>query len=201
MKHFRNSFVILLAIVLLSALVSCTNNTNVTAKDTVSNETLAPSATSPNSADTKITADEAKELALGHFGLSGKAVTEIRFEYDRNDRNFEYEFIFEGKEYEIEISSVTGNVIDADIDNDRYTKTETTVSSTEPTPDKNISKDEAIDIAINHFGLKKENCKFITAERDDGKFEIEFFSEGIEYNAKIDPVTGKVLEWESERAD
>lgn len=201
MKHFRKAIVVLLATILLFSFVSCGNNISTPDKDTVAKETNAPSDTVQNINDAKITDTEAKELALKHFGLFGNDVTEVRFEYDNDDKKYEYEFVFDEKKYDIEISEATGKVIDADIEGKRYTKEETTAPSTEPVFQKAVTKEEAIDIAIKHFGLNKENCKFIKAERDDGKFEIEFFCEGIEYDAMVDPATGKVIAAESERAD
>lgn len=68
-------------------------------------------ATAP--AVTVLTAEEAKEIALRHAGLTAGEVTGLRAEYDRDDGRpeFEVEFRHNGWEYEYEIHAETGRIL------------------------------------------------------------------------------------------
>ena len=64
-----------------------------------------------------------------------------------------------------------------------------------------ISRDEAIQIALDRVpGANAQNVK-IELDRDDGryKYEGEIFYNYIEYDFEIDANTGTILEWSEER--
>lgn len=74
---------------------------------------------SPVTSD-KISADEAKKLALAHAGLSEADVTFTKVKIEKDDGRTEYEIEFrQGRyEYEYEIDAVTGKIIDFEKDYD-----------------------------------------------------------------------------------
>ena len=65
-----------------------------------------------------ITADEAKNIALGHAGLSAAEVVFTKSKLDRDDGRqiYEIEFRIGRTEYEYEIDAATGSIIEFDID-------------------------------------------------------------------------------------
>ena len=60
-----------------------------------------------------------------------------------------------------------------------------------------VTREEAIQIALERVGLKEEAVTFtkIELDRDDGRqiWEIEFISAGVEYDFDIDARTGNIL--------
>ena len=75
-----------------------------------------PQATEPPRAETtgekKLTADEAKAIALNHAGLQENQVKGLRAEYDGDDRvpEWDIEFYADGMEYDYEIHAETGEI-------------------------------------------------------------------------------------------
>ena len=65
-----------------------------------------------------------------------------------------------------------------------------------------ITLEEAKKIALDKAELKETDVVFEEAklDRDDGRkvYEIEFRHGKVEYNAEIDALTGKLLEWEKD---
>lgn len=76
----------------------------------------------PNPADTSsfVGVDKAKELALKHAGLTGKAVTYKEAKLDKDDGKYVYEieFVFEGMEYEYELDAHTGEILKVEKEKD-----------------------------------------------------------------------------------
>ena len=68
---------------------------------------------------------------------------------------------------------------------------------------KSLTREEAIQVALDRVGLKEEAVTFtkIELDRDDGRqiWEIEFISAGVEYDFDIDARTGNVLEMDISR--
>lgn len=143
---------------------------------------------------------------------------------------YEIEFTAEGFEYEYEIHAVSGKIIESErepVDGDdlfdddyrepRPTKPAETKPATDkpaetkpaekPTPDNTevIEAETAKDIALKDAGLTVDSVRFEKAEldRDDGKltYEIEFVSDGFEYEYEIDALSGKIINSEKDRAD
>lgn len=57
-----------------------------------------------------------------------------------------------------------------------------------------LSKDEAVSLAFDHFGVDREACKSVTARDDGDSFDVEFIFNGKEYEAEVDKKTGRVTE-------
>ena len=68
---------------------------------------------------------------------------------------------------------------------------------------KSLTREEAIQVALDRVCLKEEAVTFtkIELDRDDGRqiWEIEFISAGVEYDFDIDARTGNVLEMDIPR--
>lgn len=67
-----------------------------------------------------ISVDSAKQIALRHAGFEEKDVkfTTAKFEDDNNRKEYDIEFYCGSLEYEYEIDAVTGQILDADVEND-----------------------------------------------------------------------------------
>lgn len=64
-----------------------------------------------------------------------------------------------------------------------------------------ITEEAATQIALKDAGLNEGAAKAYTIEldRDDNKYEIEFFAKGIEYEYEVDASTGEILKAEKDR--
>ncbi len=137
--------------------------------------------------------DKAKEIALAQKGFTEAQIKFYECEFD--DGVYEVEFVVDGIEYNYDINAFTGKVLKTEIDkeNDRI----------EPTPEKPefIGKDKAKEIALAHKNFTEAQTKYYKCEFDEGKYEIEFTVDGIEYEYDIDAVTGKILKAGSEKDD
>ena len=79
-----------------------------------------PVQASAQPAETRLTKEEARDIALKHAGLSAEAVRGLRVEFDYDDGRPEYDVEFHqgGYEYDYEIHAETGNILSWDKDRD-----------------------------------------------------------------------------------
>ena len=171
-------------------------------------------ATEPNPAEPtepqekRISKEEAENIALTHADLTRGDVTLKRTEYDLDDGvpEYEIEFYANGWEYDYEIHAETGAVRSANKEKETADQpaAATQPTSTEP-QEKRISKEEAENIALKHAGLARGDVTLKRTEydRDDGvpQYEIEFRSNGWEYDYEIHAETGKILSSDKEWDD
>jgi len=129
-------------------------------------------------------------LATGAHGtqLSGKTI--VKQEVDKEDNTVEYEYIENGKEVEVEVDAATGEVIETETEPVEEVKKE---AKTEAKAEvKTITLAEAKAKAIAHAKVDESTLYDVSAELDDGVYEVEFSSKGTEYNYKISK-TGEIL--------
>lgn len=72
-----------------------------------------------------------------------------------------------------------------------------------PTPRAMITEDEARKAALDHAGKKASEVTFLRVEldRQDNKYEVEFYIGNVEYDYEIDAYTGAVLSWDYDIED
>src|SRR5699024_2171366 len=99
-----------------------------------------------------ISMDYAKEIALDHAGISGEDVyfDDQEFDIDDGVPLYEFEFYLNGNEYEYDIHAISGEILSFEHDIKKSKAASKETSQSERTQ---ISKDEAIEIALNHAGL------------------------------------------------
>lgn len=177
-----------------------------------------------------ISKKSAKQIALDHAGVSAKNAKFDDVELDTDDGVPSYEIEFEvgEDEYEYDIHAVTGKILDfeQDIEDSKPSKKPETKPEAKPetkpevkpeekpevkpevkpeAKPKQISKNEAINIALKHAGLSSSEVKIEDAELDDddGKYvwEIEFESGDWEFEYEIDASTSKILSFDKEEDD
>lgn len=168
--------------------------------------------------------DKATEIAFNHAGVNAEDVYFDDKELDKSDRLYEFEFYANGVEYEYDIHAVTGEVMKVERDQERKQQPKEQPKQTEqksqpkaekkeqPKEEKKesakqqlLSKDQAIDIALNHAGLSRSQVSFddVELDNDDGVtlYEIEFESGSYEYEYDIHAYNGDILDHEVEYDD
>ena len=153
-----------------------------------------------------ISLDKAKEIALSHAGLSADQVTfvQVNMDFDDGIQKYDIKFYCNGQEYDYEINSSNGQIIQFDYDmeynyipNNNTTNYQSNVNTT-----ANISVERAKEIALSHAGLSADQVTFVKVNMDfdDGiqKYEIEFYYNYREYSYEIDANTGNILSYEQD---
>lgn len=147
----------------------------------------------------QISLDKAIDIALKDAGVkkADAKITESKADkYDRTP-HYEIEFIANSKEYEYEIAMSNGKILKKEVEN---------ISSSKPSADtsKYISLDEAKTAALKRANINASNAKFIKAEldKDDrtAHYDIEFVSGKYKYEVEVNAKTGKIMDYERERA-
>lgn len=91
---------------------SYSNNNN---QNSSSNQnTYSNSSTNSNISSNYISSSRAKQIALNHAGANANNVTMFHIELDREDNEYQVEFIYNSREYDYEINATTGKIIDYD---------------------------------------------------------------------------------------
>ena len=144
-----------------------------------------------------ITADQAKEKALAHAGLTNDQVTFARCDLDLEDGRQVYEVEFytqDNKEYDYEIEAATGSVVSYDYDAENYVsaKGATTVSVDEATAKQTVLNKVPGATAANIYEWK--------LDFDDGRWEYDgkIVYNQMEYDFTVDASSGAVTEWDVE---
>ncbi len=162
--------------------------------------------------------DAAYQAALQHAGVAAGSATLVEWELDHDDGQMVYDLEFRvgATEYDYEVNAVTGAIVewDRDFDDDRYDD-DWDDRYDDPfdeghdgyyPPDSTagmLDPDVLLGKALDQFGLSRSDIHDLDVEYDseNGRnvCEISFDSGNMEYEVKLDPVTGDVLFYESER--
>lgn len=163
------------------------------------NSALAPAeSAAPEAAVSSIDEEQAKAIALKDAGITETDVTfmQVKTDIENGVSVFDVEFIAGDTEYDYEIDAATGEIRSKDRDIEA-----SLAEPALPTGDE-FSKEDALDIALEHAGLKESDVTVteLYRETDDGvdMYKVEFLSGGMEYDYEIRVSDGKILESESE---
>lgn len=154
-----------------------------------------------NVKNSKITIEQAKEIALKNSNLINEQVSFIKAdtELDNGIEKYNIEFYNENKEYDYEINAADGQIIEYDYDIENYNvpQEQTTNENT-----SEITVEQAKEIALKHANLTNDQVTFgkVETDFDDGiqKYDVEFYNNNIEYNYEIDANTGNILSYEQD---
>lgn len=158
-----------------------------------------------------ISREQALELALADAGLTHGEIYDVEVEQDKDRNSIHYDVDFEkdGRDYEYEIDAQTGAILHKKVPTATPTtppvtpETTPTVPVTPDEPAKQLTRQEAIDIALSHASLTLEQVRDLDAEtdRDWGivHYEVEFEALGYEYEYEIHAETGEILRVQKER--
>lgn len=209
-----------------SASVADNTQTAAAVEHTVKSEVAnAPTKEEPTAnaaadkAPEKITVEEAKAIILADLGVTTADFVEL--DSERDDNEYEFEVVVGEKEYDYDVNFFTGKIVDKDVDRmdaedkaevaakkaaaekkatDKATASNTTtdkaVSNTAP---EKITLEKAKEIALADLGIS--NAKLVEKEFDDGKYELEFWADGVEYKYEISAKTGKIVDKDVDRDD
>lgn len=201
----------LLLIIISIALIAC-DNQSVPNNETTDNMNNNMNQVQPQSSEEKkkgISLDEAKEIALKRAYLTSDEVTFTKAELDDDDdgvKNYDIEFTSKNKEYEYSINAADGKILSSKVE---YISTEPQKlqkpqqsQQQQQVPQeskKEISVNEAKEIALKHANLTSDKVTFTKAQLDvdddDGvrKYEIEFTYNNKEYDYEINASTGAII--------
>ena len=162
-----------------------------------------------NSNNSKITMEQAQEIALKHAKLTSDQVSFIKTdtELENGIEVYNIEFSYENKEYDYKINSANGEIVEYDSDIEDYdiTQQQATKENKSVTPNNQnsnnskITVEKAKEISLKHANLKDNQVVFDKTEMDYDNgvqvYDIEFHYNNIEYNYEIDANTGNTLSY------
>lgn len=149
----------------------------------------------------QISLDKAIEIALADAKVKKANAKITEAKADKYDRvpHYEIEFVANSKEYEYEIAMNNGKILKKEVEN--------TGSESKPSADtsKYISIDEAKKIALKKAKVDSSKATFKKAKLDTddrtAHYDIEFISGKYKYEVEVNAKTGKVMDYEREKAD
>ena len=144
----------------------------------------------------KITADEAKRIALAHAKLAEKDVTFVKVELEDNNRyEYDVDFYSGNVEYDYEIDAVSGVILSADRDIENYEIPTQPSTATANTQTSEISVERAKQIALSHAGVGSARFKKVKLDYENGVkvYEIEFKVGNLEYEYDINVSNGAIV--------
>lgn len=149
-------------------------------------------------ANTQISVEKAKEIALKHANLAGENVffSDIELDSDFGRVEYEIEFFFNNNEYEYDIDAVSGKVKSFS-----QKKLKNTVPQTGNMV-QYMSEAQAKEIALKHskISAKQLNHSNIKFEMEDGQavYDIDLYANNAKYEYEINASTGEILEFGKE---
>lgn len=167
-----------------------------------------------NAEKKSIGSEAAVSAALKDAGLKKEDVIRTESDFDRENGKyvFDVEFDANGKEYNYVIDAKSGSVIESrtEKDNDANKPEKTTAAeirsktevksekASQPAKSEKIDIDAAKEKAVSDAGVDRNSVKFIKAklDNDDGVavYEIEFTSDGKEFEYGINAETGAIID-------
>ena len=143
---------------------------------------------------------KAKEIALSDAGLTASGVSFIRVQMDWDNGRPEYdvEFYSGNKEYDYDIDAYTGQIRSRDFDVENFVIPSTGTNTSTSTTD--IGAEAAKSAALKHAGVSASAATFVKVQQDweNGQrvYEVEFYSNGKEYDYEIAASNGQVLSFD-----
>ena len=144
----------------------------------------------------KITADEAKRIALTHAKLAEKDVTFVKVELEDNNRyEYDVDFYSGNLEYDYEIDAVSGAILSADRDIENYVIPTQSSTAAANTQTSEISVERAKQIVLSHAGVGSARFKKAKLDYENGVkvYEIEFKVGNLEYEYDINVSNGAII--------
>lgn len=136
-----------------------------------------------------ITLEEAKKIALEEAGLSGKTdALVVKEELDRRDGKFDFEILWGGYEYELEINARTGDILKREVETTKRTAPDMSL--------RKVSFEEARAVVLRDLGIGA--ALFDKEEYDafEEEYELELTVDGVRYEYTISAWDGDILEKE-----
>ena len=154
----------------------------------------------------QISPEQAKNIALEHAKVSPNEAGFIQVKQDYDDGMVEYEIEFYkgNTEYEYTINAANGQIISnkQELKQNLLDKAGQMISST-PNTNFSISNEQAVQTALNHAQLDKNQIRNLTCYQDidDGRsmYKVKFWKDYTEYEYEIDANNGQIIEFDIEQ--
>ena len=153
---------------------------------------------------TKISRDQALQIALEDAGLTQDQIHDLEVELDNDGGalHFDVDFEVNDKDYDYEIDAEDGKILKKQVPK-KETATTSASSSSSSSSSKQLSRTEARDIVLKHAGLSISQVRDLEVEldKDGGKahYDVDFDADGYEYDYEVDAQTGKILKSRKEK--
>lgn len=180
-----------------------TNVENTTTEETTTNDTSSNNSSSSSNSSTTTTSyigeTKAKTIALAHANVTNVTYTKVELDYDNGITYYEVEFVSGNTEYEYEINAKTGAIIkyEKDVINNSSNNTTSTTDY--------IGEAKAKSIALAHANVSSSSVSYTKCELDYDdnivEYEVEFKVGKMEYEYKINAITGAILEYDVDYDD
>ena len=161
--------------------------------------------------DNLVGQDAAKQSAFAHANVKEADVSRFVCKEDFDDGRWVYEIEFTSGqyEYEYEVDAQSGRVVsfDRELEDDvkEHRPSQTTQQTQPTTPSAKVDEATVKQAVLAHANVKEADVRGFKCEldRDDGRlvYEVEFVSDGCEYDYEVDAETGAILKSEKERDD
>ena len=142
--------------------------------------------------------ENAKKFAFLDAGVDTDEVVFSNVELEREGLSYVYDVSFktEYEKFEYEVRASDGGILEKE--KEVLAERTETINEINAEPSSYISVDEAKSIALKKAGLSGKKVSFTKAklEREDGKavYDIEFYSNDLEYEYEINAYTGEIEE-------
>ncbi|WP_312459377.1 PepSY domain-containing protein [Proteiniclasticum sp.] len=133
----------------------------------------------------RITLEEARRIALGR--VNGTIVEE-----ERDDDSYDFDIIYDGKKYEVEVHAFTGAVKEVEADDD------------DDDDDRGASTPQKSRITLGdarRIALERVNGNIVDEDMDEDSYDFEIHHQGKEYEIEINAFTGIITEFEVDDED
>ena len=154
-------------------------------------------------ADVTVSESDALSAALKDAGLSENQVTVVKskLDYDDGVKVYDIEFYTDTKEYDYEINAATSAIVSRSSEN---LPSAGNTGNNGGNNNTTISESDALSAALKDAGLSKSQVTVVKSklDYDDGVkvYDIEFYSDGMEYEYEINAANGAILDRSKERA-
>ena len=172
---------------------SCRDN-NAAPADSTQPDTTTPVQTTPGTNASTGTVDEAKaqEIALAHAGVKAAdaTITKSELDYDDGRQVYEIEWYANGAEYDYEIDTATGEIVNSGYEAKTVVGTGNNATVSEAT-----AKQTAL---ARVSGATEKDIYEWKLDYDDGRPEYEgkIIYGGTEYEFTIDATSGKIISYD-----
>ena len=150
-----------------------------------------------------ISKEQVKEIVIKDTQLSEDDISfkEIDLDLEEETKKYDVEFYYNRVEYNYEIEAKTGKIIYSNYNNNQNTDN----NSTSIVTDNYISAEEAKSIALADAGLNNNEVTFVDIDLDlrnnQAIYEIDFETNTLEYDYKIDGFSKNIINKNTEPRD
>ena len=138
-----------------------------------------------------ISVSKAKSIVLADAGVKSSEIDDYDIERDtyNGTNSYSIEFEVSGVEYEYEVSRKSGKILRKEVEGKKV--------------NASISKSKVKEIVLKDAGVSSSAVKDYDVELDNEKgkavYEVDFEVKNVEYEYKVDAVSGKILKKEVDR--